>query len=149
MDDRRLVRRVAVDELWHLFFGYLVTFPLLFFHTWAVFVVPLVVLLVDLDHFVSAKSFSLEKALSLRRRPPLHSLTLAFLFSLVVAFVWGYSVGYLLLALWVSHLLRDLSDGAVALFWPLKRQVHLPKKHTYPLFALLFALSFLIALNMS
>ena len=72
--------------------------------------------LMDLDHFVAARSFKLSDATSLARRPFLHNTPLVFLISVIVffcvkhlardfktAFLWSMC----LLNAWLTHQLRD------------------------------------------
>lgn len=80
----------------------------------------LVAVLIDLDHFVAAGSFSLHAATHLGYRPITHSL----MFALVSAiFVWRITRdprdGCLWFIALASHLLRDASTGGIHyLLWP-------------------------------
>ena len=70
----------------------------------------------DLDHFLSAKSFKLDKALSLPSRPPFHNTPLTFLLAFVIYIAVYWTVNDQKLSLmsalslvnaWISHQLRD------------------------------------------
>ena len=140
-----LLIRVIKDEILHLFWGYLVTFPLLIKFRPDLSFVPLVVIFVDLDHFVAARGFSLERSLTLPRRPALHSLTSAIIGSLLFSLLFGTLLGYILFVAWLSHLIWDMKGGTVSLFWPSLRQFNLPKKVVYLSLLCLFLISLLLA----
>lgn len=80
----------------------------------------LAAMLIDLDHFVAAGSFSLYAATHLGYRPITHSLMFALLSA---ALVWRITQdprdGCLLFIALTSHLLRDASTGGIHyLLWP-------------------------------
>lgn len=87
---------------------------------WAVSAVLMSAILIDVDHFIAARSLSLDAALTLPMRPPSHSLTLALaVFCLAVLASRRLTFGYLLFAGLASHVLRDASGGATPFLWPL------------------------------
>lgn len=61
-----------------------------------VFLCTMIASLIDLDHFVAAKSLNLKDATQLKQRPPLHSSTIPFLVSLIL-----FLVGYCWLRSWL------------------------------------------------
>jgi hypothetical protein len=63
--------------------------------------------IIDLDHFIAARSFELEAATALPTRPFGHSVTFILASSAVAAFILGPRRGLLLLHAWLSHNLRD------------------------------------------
>lgn len=77
-------------------------------------------LLIDLDHFVAARSFSLTAAITLPEgRPFSHSLGFAILLGLVVGRLWRSRVLGSVIAAGISlHVLRDMATGA-PWYWPL------------------------------
>jgi hypothetical protein len=80
----------------------------------------LVTVLLDLDHFVVARSFKLSDALKLSGRPGGHSLLFALASAFVARLLIGYRAGgWLILIALLSHIVRDASHGGVPLFWPL------------------------------
>jgi hypothetical protein len=76
--------------------------------------------LVDVDHFLAARSRSFWTATHLAKRPPTHSVTFALLLGTA-----GYLLSGSLSTAWVvfvaltSHVLRDASVGTAPLLWPL------------------------------
>ncbi|XP_061165569.1 transmembrane protein 267-like [Saccostrea echinata] len=74
----------------------------------------LLAMAIDADHFIAARSLSLQAALSLKSRPFLHSTTLTLLISLII-FITGYILnkGWIKLLsvmcfiAWTSHHIRD------------------------------------------
>ncbi|KAK3758294.1 hypothetical protein RRG08_004116 [Elysia crispata] len=67
---------------------------------------------VDVDHFLAAGSFRLEKALHLEKRPPFHNTSLVLLGTLICVFLskwrpkmWVFTLMFL--SSWLSHHIRD------------------------------------------
>ena len=83
--------------------------------------------LIDIDHVVAARSFSLTAAISLPGRPISHSL----LFSSGVAMIFGLMVRrttaaiVVLIALF-THVSRDATGGGTPLLWPLAESTRIP-----------------------
>lgn len=82
------------------------------------FICALVAMLIDIDHFIQAGSFSLEDALALHQRPFLHNSTLPLVIYLTVMFVSCTVMGNpaviktyanVMLVAFASHHLRDAS----------------------------------------
>ncbi|KAL4228416.1 hypothetical protein ACF0H5_011463 [Mactra antiquata] len=77
------------------------------------FLCGLLAMSVDIDHFLSAKSFHLKDALSLPRRPPFHATTVIILVDLVLitlSFILDQKFllgAYLFTTAWFSHHVRD------------------------------------------
>ncbi len=142
---KNLLRRVLIDEVWHLLTAYLVVIPILYIKRDPLLsLVPILAVLMDLDHFVAAKGFSLERSLNLPRRPAMHSITLTLLFSsLFVGInpIWGIVV----LIVMLSHVARDLSSGTVCLFWPSKRKYSIKRWTYYLLLETLFITSLTVS----
>ncbi|ESO09792.1 hypothetical protein HELRODRAFT_183836 [Helobdella robusta] len=74
--------------------------------------------LIDLDHFLEASSFSLDKALSLSRRPPLHNTSVIVLTSIVLLLISRFTdirflkvLPFLFLISTLTHHLRDALDS--------------------------------------
>jgi hypothetical protein len=124
----KLAVRVIFDELQHLTLAYLVSLPFLIKGTLLTRLIPFVSVLVDLDHFASSRSLSIKKALTLPRRPPLHSLTVLILFTLLSLIFFTKRQTAVLFVSWLSHLIKDMGDGWVTIFWPCNLQVHLGLK---------------------
>ncbi|RUS82604.1 hypothetical protein EGW08_009632 [Elysia chlorotica] len=68
--------------------------------------------IVDLDHFMAAGSFKLERALHLERRPPFHNTSLVLLGTLICLLLskwrsemWVFALMFF--SSWLSHHLRD------------------------------------------
>ncbi|MFM7022875.1 MAG: metal-dependent hydrolase [Flavobacteriales bacterium] len=76
--------------------------------------------LVDIDHFIAAKSFSVSEVMLLPMRPPTHSFTFAFIAGSAAALFFKKR----LLAFWIvfgclaSHVIRDASSGVTPMFYP-------------------------------
>jgi len=86
---------------------------------WAIITV-LVTVLLDLDHFVVARSFSLKDALNISARPAGHSLLFALASAFFARWLIGFrAAGWLILIALLSHIIRDASHGGVPLLWPL------------------------------
>jgi len=76
--------------------------------------------LLDLDHFIAARSLNLCDALTLKSRPPTHSLTFASVIGLAAALISRNPIiGWGMFAALASHILRDASGGITPIFWPL------------------------------
>jgi hypothetical protein len=76
--------------------------------------------LIDIDHFIAARSFSLVAALNLPMRPASHSLSFALgLLGITLLASRRPALSYLIFAAPASHILRDASGGGIPLFWPL------------------------------
>lgn len=80
--------------------------------------------IIDLDHFIEAKSFSLKDAVSISNRPFMHctSTTLSAIivilcFAYKLNIFWLYQFGWILIAAVVSHHVRDSSRRGFWL-WP-------------------------------
>jgi len=76
--------------------------------------------LLDMDHFVVAKSMRIGNAIKLNLRPYTHSITFALILGLLV---WGISqqvlLGIVAFVAVTSHVIRDASDGITPFLWPL------------------------------
>ena len=76
--------------------------------------------LLDMDHFVVAKSVRISDAVKLNLRPYTHSITFALILGLLV---WGISqqvlLGIVAFIAVTSHVMRDASDGTTPFLWPL------------------------------
>jgi hypothetical protein len=76
--------------------------------------------LLDLDHFIAAWSFSISDALALKLRPPSHSLTFAAIVGLISALISkNLAISWGMFAALASHILRDASGGITPILWPL------------------------------
>ncbi|EEB13699.1 conserved hypothetical protein [Pediculus humanus corporis] len=80
--------------------------------------------LMDLDHFVAAKSFYLRDAVNLKNRPFLHCTTLILIIVLSLLLIsiyqqisWLYKFGWILSAAFFSHHIRDSKRRGFWL-WP-------------------------------
>lgn len=77
---------------------------------------------IDLDHFISAKSFRLKDALSLQHRPPLHSTSILIPIFLLLTTISIYypstwTLHFLVTVSFVSHHVRDGHRRGLW-FWP-------------------------------
>ena len=101
-------------------------------------------MLLDLDHFIAARSLNLCDALTLKSRPPTHSLTFASVIGLATALISGNpAIGWGTFAALASHILRDASGGITPVFWPLPLDA-IPWWAYYGSEVGLFLLSFLL-----
>ncbi|XP_013775206.1 transmembrane protein 267-like [Limulus polyphemus] len=85
----------------------------------------LIACVVDLDHFMMAKSFRLKDALNLGSRPPFHCTSVLFLasffiviFAIILKISWLVKLGLLFTVAVLSHHLRDSVRRGLWL-WPL------------------------------
>lgn len=115
--------RIAADEIMHVLFFASTAFPLIGnrYFIWGI----IASVLIDVDHFISARSFLPEKTLNLVIRPISHSLIFA-LGVLLILFSLGlpYAGIFIFMGL-LSHLLRDLISGSTPLFYPLVKRMHI------------------------
>lgn len=89
---------------------------------------------IDLDHFIVARSFSLEDALTLGSRPLAHSLVFAVTVAALTWVVGREPLGALLvLVVVLSHIVRDASHGGVPLWWPWPSSIEIPVPLYYAL----------------
>ena len=72
--------------------------------------------LIDVDHFVAARSLSLSAATHLTRRPALHAVASAFLVAALVARLTRFRWGMLALTLLIGHQLRDSTRRGLWLY---------------------------------
>jgi hypothetical protein len=80
--------------------------------------------LLDLDHFAAAGSFSLARALHLWSRPATHSILFAAIFGLGAGLVSRRPVyGWLAFAALAAHILYDAPGGSTPLFWPIPSDI--------------------------
>lgn len=113
----------------------LLSHPALGRHLWLwVAVATVAAVLVDLDHFIAARSFALEDALTLGNRPWAHSLLFAMAMAVVAWMVSREPMGALLvLVVLLSHIVRDASHGSIPLWWPIHSRVEMPVPLYYAL----------------
>lgn len=77
--------------------------------------------LLDVDHFISARSFRLKDAINLSTRPISHSITFAGALGLVLWLIFPETILPLLLFISVtSHVVKDAETGITPILWPLK-----------------------------
>lgn len=110
----------------HILLGILVSLPLIVRHGWnkqtllRFTLAGLVAMLIDLDHFIAAGSFSLYAATHLDYRQATHSLVFAlFCFLIVWLTIHNSRDGLLVFMALASHVVRDASSGGTPfLLWP-------------------------------
>ncbi|MFA5032416.1 MAG: metal-dependent hydrolase [bacterium] len=77
--------------------------------------------LIDIDHFIAAKSIYLKDAVTLRYRPYTHSITFAVI---VGGITFGITksprIGVAVCGGIMSHVLRDASTGITFILYPMK-----------------------------
>ena len=102
----------------------------------------LLAFLLDFDHFVVARSFSLEKATSLPLRPYTHSITFA-LFLSFIFYLFSKSLKLSFISFFAisSHVIRDADTGITPILFPLK-VYKIPRILYYTLEVLLLVLAF-------
>ncbi len=106
------------DEYMHILYYTIIVFPLI--NNYVFYFSGLIACgLIDIDHFIMARSLKIENAVSLNHRPFTHS----FLFSLILSFVvflvfrnWSVSVG--ILSGLLLHIFRDMLDSKTLIFYP-------------------------------
>jgi membrane-bound metal-dependent hydrolase YbcI (DUF457 family) len=120
-----------IDVIIHTIIGIIVTIPL-----WtkpflkmehpalavkvllAVFIVSS---LIDVDHFIAAKSIHLKDAATLRHRPYTHSITFAVIAGgIAFGITKNPRIGVAVCAGIMSHVLRDASTGITFILYPMK-----------------------------
>ena len=111
---------IAFDSFMHLCSYVILAMPLLRFRNEFI-IGAFVIILIDIDHIVKAKSFTIENLLSLGRRPYTHSLIFVLIIS---ALVWFFSkniiLAYVIFISLVIHFLKDLIEGKTYIFFPYK-----------------------------
>jgi|1186.fasta_scaffold124415_3 membrane-bound metal-dependent hydrolase YbcI (DUF457 family) len=75
-------------------------------------------LLIDLDHPLAARSLALGPNITLARRPPTHSATVAVASGTLVGALTGPRYGWATFAGLLSHILRDAAEGKTPVLWP-------------------------------
>ncbi|XP_060567037.1 transmembrane protein 267-like [Ruditapes philippinarum] len=111
-------------------------------------------MLVDVDHFIAAKSFSLKSALSLPTRPPFHATTLIVIIDITMGIMaailksQSLFLGLLIFTTaWISHHVRDGHRRGLW-FYPFGETAPIPKFiyigiiMILPLFIMLFYLNY-------
>lgn len=79
-----------------------------------------ITILLDMDHFVAARSLALHDALSLGARPASHSLLFASTCGLLVGLVTRRATyAWLVFGVLAAHILHDVSDSGAPFLWPL------------------------------
>ncbi|MDD5528444.1 MAG: metal-dependent hydrolase [bacterium] len=112
-----------IDVIIHTTIGIIVTVPL-----WAkpflrkvLFAVFIVSSLIDIDHFISAKSIHLKDAATLRYRPYTHSITFAVIAGgITFGITKSPRIGVAVCSGIMSHVLRDASTGITFILYPMK-----------------------------
>ena len=100
--------------------------------------------LLDVDHFVAAKSLKMNDVLTLPMRPTIHSLAFACVVGILVVLVSRNPiVGWIVFAALVSHVLRDAGGGKTPILWPLPVTA-IPQWTYYLGVILLLSFSFLL-----
>ena len=86
-----------------------------------------VAMLLDLDHFAAAHSFSISDAISIEAYPGTHSLTMAVIFPSII-YVWkhNFRVTWIVFLALLSHVIRDAGLWGVPLFFPFSSTIKLP-----------------------
>ncbi len=122
-----------LDSPVHLVLALLVVAPLFAHpaiqrHLWIwLAVAAMAAVLVDLDHFIAARSFALEDALELGGRPIAHSFAFAIAMAALTWIISREPLGAILvLGVLLSHMVRDASHGTAPLLWPLPTSVSVP-----------------------
>lgn len=81
--------------------------------------------MIDIDHFVVARSFSLIDAISHPYRPVTHSFVIVLIFSVILSIVARSKVvGIVSFSSLCSHLLRDAASGNNFLYYPISLTTH-------------------------
>lgn len=115
---------VSIDALTHGVIAVIIVLPLLEITVINEILIAMVAFfiagLLDIDHFVVAKSIHISDAIKLNSRPYTHSITFALILALLV---WGISqrvlLGVVAFIAVTSHVVRDASGGITPLLWPL------------------------------
>jgi hypothetical protein len=90
---------------------------------WSIALV-IVMAALDLDHFIAARSLSLEDALNLPYRPVSHSLGFALLIGMASwALTRLWQAGLLFSTGLSAHVLHDVQNSGAPLFWPLTAEI--------------------------
>ncbi len=100
--------------------------------------------LLDVDHFVAARSLKINDVLVLPMRPTTHSLAFAGVVGILVVLVSRNPIlGWIVFAVLVSHVLRDAGGGKTPILWPLPVTA-IPQWTYYLGVILLLSFSFLL-----
>ena len=133
------------DEVTHFAFGIIVNLPLLLWYG-AELLIPIFVfsVLLDIDHAVAARSFSIRKMMALPVRPAAHSITFAVAVGLFIFIVTGIpAYAWVSVTSMLSHVLADAgSSGETPIFWPFSDKMRIVRLHRIIGFAALFVATF-------
>ncbi|MHC5035038.1 MAG: metal-dependent hydrolase [Planctomycetota bacterium] len=111
-----------------------------------IFAVLLIGTLLDVDHFVAAKSLKINDVLSLPIRPTTHSLAFSGAVGILVVLVSRNPIlSWIVFAALVSHVLRDAGGGKTPILWPLPVTA-IPLWTYYLGVILLLSISYLLSL---
>jgi len=120
-----------VDNLIHGIIGFLIVLPYSLINRPIKLRFPLlamtVAMLLDLDHFAAAHSFSISDAISIEAYPGTHSLTMAVIFPSII-YVWkhNFRVTWIVFLALLSHVIRDAGLWGVPLFFPFSGTIKVP-----------------------
>lgn len=100
--------------------------------------------LLDIDHFVAARSLKINDVLILPMRPKTHSLVFAGAVGFLVVLVSRNPIlGWIVFAALVSHVMRDAGGGKTPILWPLPVTA-IPQWMYYLAVILLLSFSFML-----
>ena len=133
-----------IDAAHHISFGTFVNLPILIKKPIYIIAVIVFSMLLDTDHVIQARSFSVKKMLNLGSRPAFHSLLMVTLITLLT-YIPSKSITFSTVAFlsMLSHLIWDLATGGVSLLFPLKKTYKLTKIQAVFAFIILFGISLL------
>jgi membrane-bound metal-dependent hydrolase YbcI (DUF457 family) len=116
------------DEAIHLGFGLLVSLPLIAAHGLKLLGFVLVfAVLIDLDHVIAARSFSIRRLITLSERPAGHSVSFALIAGLAIFIVLETPVyAWIAFASVLSHAMVDSADDIGSpILWPFAENVRI------------------------
>lgn len=115
--------RIISDEIMHVIFFVSTAFPLIgnSYFIWG----TIASVLIDADHFISARSFMPQKTLNLTNRPISHSVIFALGVLLILFILRLPCAGIFIFMGLISHLLRDLITDSTPIFYPLVKKMHI------------------------
>lgn len=142
--DRSLII-VFEDVIYHMAFGIFVNLPIIVKQPINVVTAIVFSVLLDTDHVIQARSFSVKKMINLGERPAFHSLLIVILITVIVhiSFRSMFFSATALLSM-LSHLIWDLATGGVHLLFPIKKLYKLTKLQAVFAFIMLFGISFFL-----
>ncbi len=109
------------DAFIHGIISFLILFPLCR-HFYDYIFAFLFAFLIDIDHFISARSLKISDAINLSTRPVTHSITFAAILGIIFWILFlpsgNRTLPVIVFISLTSHFVKDAKEGITPIFWP-------------------------------